>query len=158
MRLLIAAIGRLRRGPEHELIGRYGDRLAPAALGLGPLGVIEISPSRHRDVGARRDQEAAALAGTIPQDAYLIAMRQDGASLDSDAFAKRLARHRDDGVRDLVFAIGGADGHGEHIQALARESLSLGPLTLPHALARVVLAEQLYRAMTILSGHPYHRE
>lgn len=160
MKLRIVAVGRLKPGPERDLIERYRDRLAPLGghLGLGPLTIEEVSPSRKSAVRARLDEEGAALCARASPDTAVIAMTEGGKARASDAFARHLAATRDDGVADLAFMLGGADGLGAAVLERAGERMSLGPLTFPHMLARVVLAEQLYRAVTILAGHPYHRE
>lgn len=159
MRLLIVAVGRLKGEAEQALMARYCDRLAPLGrnLGIGPLDVAETGAAKRGGPG-RCETEAAALLAKLPDQAHLIAMDERGKARSSEAFAKRLGQLRDDGVRDVAFAIGGADGHHANLLSAAKERLSLGPMTLPHELARCVLAEQLYRAVTILANHPYHRE
>ncbi len=159
MRITIATIGRLKAGAERDLFARYRERAESAGrqTGLGPVCEIELSESPRGNAGERRREEGAALIGKIAEEATLVALDQSGKTMDSTAFAKWIARLRDDGVRDLVFAIGGADGHGPQIGERAAMSLALGPMTFPHAIARILLTEQIYRAITILSGHPYHR-
>jgi 23S rRNA (pseudouridine1915-N3)-methyltransferase len=164
MRLLIAAIGKLKQGPERDLIAHYVARADAAGrkLGLGPVTVIEVPESRAASAAFRCEAEAAALlakalgAGAPPSH-KLICLDPAGQQLTSEAFAQSLARFRDDGAPGLVFLVGGADGLGEQALDKADQKLSLGPMTLPHGLARIVLAEQLYRAATILAAHPYHR-
>ena len=154
MKLAILAIGKLARSPETELVKTYADRatLAGRALGLGPVEVIEVE-SRKPGKAA----EAQALAPHLA-DAHLIACDEHGQARPSRAFAEEIARLRDRGVRRLVFLIGGADGLDPDLLARAHGRLAFGPQTWPHALARVMLAEQLYRAVTILAGSPYHRD
>lgn len=154
MRLSILAVGRLRKGPEAAMVGDYLARFDAAArpLGLGPARVVEVEDKRRRGPEA----EAALLLAAAPPGP-LIALDERGATLDSPAFAERLARWRDEGARDLSLAIGGADGHGAALRARADLMLSFGAMVWPHMLARVMLAEQLYRAATILGGGPYHR-
>ena len=154
MKLAILAIGKLARSPETELVKTYVDRatLAGRALGLGPVEVIEVE-SRKPGKAA----EAQALAPHLG-DAHLIACDEHGQARPSRAFAEEIARLRDRGVRRLVFLIGGADGLDPDLLARADGRLAFGPQTWPHALARVMLAEQLYRAVTILAGSPYHRD
>ena len=154
MKLAILAIGKLARSPETELVKTYVDRatLAGRALGLGPVEVIEVE-SRKPGKAA----EAQALAPHLA-DAHLIACDEHGQARPSRAFAEEIARLRDRGVRRLVFLIGGADGLDPDLLARADGRLAFGPQTWPHALARVMLAEQLYRAVTILAGSPYHRD
>ena len=162
MRLSVHAVGRMKAGPERELAERYFGRLAKAgpALGLDFTGVAEIAESRARDVDERRREEAAALAAHLsPQrgDAALILLDERGKNPASEDFAARLAGFRDQGRKHLVLAIGGPDGHDAASRQAADYLLSFGAQTWPHQLVRVMLAEQLYRAVTILSGHPYHR-
>lgn len=154
MRLTILAVGRLRAGPECALVADYLSRFDAAgrSLGLGPARVVEVEDKRRR--GA--DAEAALLLAAAPEGP-LVALDERGATLDSPGFAKRLADWRDGGARDLSFAIGGADGHGAALRARADLALSFGAMVWPHMLARAMLAEQFYRAATILGGGPYHR-
>jgi 23S rRNA (pseudouridine1915-N3)-methyltransferase len=159
MRLIVAAVGRLKEGPERALLERYQERLAPLAkrLGLGPVAWHETGESRAADAGRRREDEGAALLRLAREADVIVALDQRGKALDSAAFARLLAEKRDGGAKAAALLIGGPDGLGEAVRAAADLRLSLGPMTLPHGLARIVLAEQLYRAATILSGHPYHR-
>lgn len=159
MRITIAAIGRLKAGAERDLCARYRERADAAGrqIGISPVTEIEIAESTRGSANEKRREEATALSKKIAKDATLIVLDETGKSMDSKAFSALIARHRDDGVRDLVFALGGADGHGAEITERASAKLALGPMTLPHGLARILLAEQIYRAITILSGHPYHR-
>lgn len=154
MRIAIVAIGRLGRGPEAELVGLYAERATAAgrALGLGPLEVVEVE--------AKKPGKAAEAEALRPHltESHLIACDEHGRARPSRAFAEEIARVRDDGVRRLAFAIGGADGLDPAILAAAADRLAFGPQTWPHALARAMLAEQLYRAVTILAGSPYHRD
>ncbi len=159
MRLLIIAVGKLKDSEERAMIARYEARLAVAGKpsGLGPIETRELSESRAAQSGERRSDEAARVMKACAGTNFKIALDVMGQSLSSDAFAKVLAKHANGGAKTCAFLIGGADGHGEEVLTGCDLRLSLGPLTLPHGLARVVLAEQLYRAATILSGHPYHR-
>ena len=154
MRIAIVAVGRLGRGPEAELVKLYADRATAAgrALGLGPVEVIEVD--------ARRPGKAAEAEALRPHlaDAHVIACDEHGRARTSRAFAEAIGRLRDDGARRLAFAIGGADGLDPAILGGAADTLAFGPQTWPHALARAMLAEQLYRAVTILGGSPYHRD
>ena len=155
MRLTIVAIGRLARGPESELVRTYADRATAAgrALGLGPLEVLELE---SRKPG--KDAEGEALLAALPAGAHVIACDERGKAWGSRAFADRLASLRDRGVRQLAFVVGGADGLTDEGRGAAAETLAFGPQTWPHALVRVMLAEQVYRATTILAGTPYHRD
>jgi 23S rRNA (pseudouridine1915-N3)-methyltransferase len=156
MLVTIAAVGKLKAGPERELYDRYVERAAAAGRGLAlTFTTREFPESRAGAVAARKDQEADALLGV---GGITIALDESGKTMDSRAFAGRLARWRDDGAGELTFAIGGPDGHGSALLQKSVLRLAFGPMTWPHQLARIMLAEQLYRAVTILSGHPYHRD
>lgn len=154
MKIAIVAMGRLGRSPEAELVRIYADRATAAgrALGLGPVEVIEVE---SRKPG--RAAEAEALAAHIA-DSRIIACDETGRPRASRDFAAEMGRLRDDGVRRLVFLVGGADGLNPGLRARAHDTLAFGPQTWPHALARVMLAEQVYRAVTVLAGSPYHRD
>lgn len=159
MRLAIAAVGRLKAGPERALIERYQERIAAGAraLGFSALEVAEVSESRARREEDRRREEGVALLHRIG-DSIAVAFDERGKILDSQGFARRLAGWRDGGATALTCVIGGADGLAPEVRERARMVLSFGAMTLPHQLVCVLVAEQLYRAMTILAGHPYHRE
>lgn len=156
MRVSILAIGRLARGPERELVADYVARAMASgrALGLGPVDVIELEP-RKSGKAAEGEALLAALEGG---DTCLVACDEHGQAWASRDMAARVGRWRDSGVRRLVFVIGGADGLAPEVLARAQTKLAFGPQTWPHALARVMLAEQVYRAVTILAGSPYHRD
>jgi 23S rRNA (pseudouridine1915-N3)-methyltransferase len=158
MRLIVAAVGRLKDA-ERDLCERYAKRFdgTGRALGLGPLTISEISESRAASAEARKADEAARLLKAASAATAHVGLDEHGKTLSSDAFARWIASMRDDGCKGLGFLIGGPDGHGEDALRSAAMRLSLGPMTLPHGVARAVLIEQLYRAATILSGHPYHR-
>jgi 23S rRNA (pseudouridine1915-N3)-methyltransferase len=159
MRLIVAAVGRLKEGPERALLERYRERVTPLAkrLGLGPVAWHETGESRAANPARRREDEGAALLRLAREADFMIALDERGKALGSAAFARLLAEKRDGGAKTAALLIGGPDGLAEAVRAAAHLQLSLGPMTLPHGLARIVLAEQLYRAVTILSGHPYHR-
>lgn len=159
MRIIIAAVGRLKDGPERELFERYRDRVAAIGrvLGWGPVEVVEITESRAPDPAGRKTDEATRLLAKIGDAGAKIALDEHGRELTSDAFATLLRDRRESSARSIAFLIGGPDGHGPDALASADLKLSLGKMTLPHMLVRVLLTEQLYRAATILSGHPYHR-
>ena len=154
MKISIVAIGRLARSPETELVKLYAERATNAgrALGLGPVEVIEVE--------SRKSGKAAEAEALRPHlaDAHVIACDEHGAARPSRAFAEEVALLRDRGVRKLIFLIGGADGLDPNLLAQANGKLAFGPQTWPHALARAMLAEQVYRAVTILAGSPYHRD
>lgn len=154
MKIAIVAIGRLGRGPEAELVKLYAERASAAgrALGLGPVEVVEVEARRSGKTG-----EGEALRPHL-EGAHLIACDEHGRAMASRAFAEEIGRLRDDGVRRLAFVIGGADGLDPTLISEARAKLAFGPQTWPHALARAMLAEQVYRAVSILAGSPYHRD
>jgi 23S rRNA (pseudouridine1915-N3)-methyltransferase len=159
MRLTIAAIGRMKQGPERELVARYLDRATAAGkpLALNGFEVVELPESRASAPVTRKSDEAKALRAALPEG-IVVALDEHGKSLASEAFASQIARWRDGGRPAVSFVIGGADGLDPAFLAAADVTLSFSPLTWPHQLVRIMLAEQLYRATTILSGHPYHRE
>jgi 23S rRNA (pseudouridine1915-N3)-methyltransferase len=159
MRILVAAVGRLKQGAETELSERYRKRAAQTGrqLGLRDLEIIEIRESRAADAGKRMLEESIALANVIPQDAAVVLLDALGENLDSIGFATQLAKWRANGRPAVVFLIGGADGLAASLRGKAELRLSLGAATWPHQLVRVMLLEQLYRSTTILAGHPYHR-
>lgn len=154
MKLAIAAIGRSGRGPEAALAADYAQRATAAgrALGLGPLELIDLEPKKPGKA-PEADLLLAAAEG-----AHLIACDERGRAWRSRDFADHIAALRDRGERRLVFAIGGADGLDRRVLDAAGSTLAFGPQTWPHALARAMLAEQVYRAVTILAGSPYHRD
>jgi 23S rRNA (pseudouridine1915-N3)-methyltransferase len=159
MRLLIAAVGRMKQGPERELFAHYVGRAASAGrkLALSPIDVVEVAEVKGTSPQARMEAEAKLLLAKLPSSYKLICLDRSGLELSSDGFAQSLAKFRDEGAPGLAFFVGGADGLGLRASFDADLVLSLGAMTLPHGLARIVLTEQIYRAITILSGHPYHR-
>ncbi|MEN5052496.1 23S rRNA (pseudouridine(1915)-N(3))-methyltransferase RlmH [Brevundimonas naejangsanensis] len=154
MKLAIAAIGKPGRDPEAALADDYARRatLSGRALALGPLELIDLEPKKP---GKAPEAELLLAAA---EGAHLIACDERGRTYSSRAFADHVAALRDQGERRLVFVIGGADGLDESVRRAARSTLAFGPQTWPHALARAMLAEQIYRAVTILAGSPYHRD
>jgi 23S rRNA (pseudouridine1915-N3)-methyltransferase len=159
MRLVVAAIGRLRDGPERELVERYRKRADQTGrrIGFRDLDVVEIRESRAQEVGKRMIEESIALANVIPEKAITIILDERGENIGSATLGQRLARWRDDGRPAAVFIIGGDDGLAPSLRDKANMRLAFGAATWPHQLARVMLLEQIYRAVSILSGHPYHR-
>jgi len=159
MRLLIAAIGKLKQGPERELFAHYLGRAETAGrkLHLSPLSVVEVTESKAATAKARSKAEAEVLLPKVPSSHRLVCLDRKGEGLSSEAFAALLATLRDGGREGVAFLIGGPDGLPAEVLAEAAKVVSVGPMTLPHGLARVILAEQIYRAATILGGHPYHR-
>jgi 23S rRNA (pseudouridine1915-N3)-methyltransferase len=160
MRLIVAAIGRLKAGPERELAERYAGRVEKSgrAVGFRGLDIVEIRESRARDADSRMSEEASALASAIPEHATVIVLHESGRPLDSAAIARTLGGWRDAGRPAAVFVIGGPDGLAPDIKRRADITLAFGAATWPHQLVRIMALEQLYRAVTILSGHPYHRD
>jgi 23S rRNA (pseudouridine1915-N3)-methyltransferase len=159
MRLFVIAVGRLKQGPERELAERYRERFDETGrkLGFRGLEIHEIPESRARDTATRVNEEAAAISAKIPEKAVLVALDERGESIDSPAFARHLARWRDESVANTIFVIGGADGLSPDLRRKAKLKLAFGAATWPHQMVRVMLLEQIYRAATILAGHPYHR-
>jgi len=155
MRISICAVGRLRAGPERVLLDDYLNRFdrTGRTIGLGPASVHEVEDRK----GGGNVAEAALLERAPPNNAMIIALDERGEHLSSPAFAKKLGHWRDQGQSDLACLIGGADGLTPQLRTRANFRLSFGQMVWPHMLARVMLAEQLYRAATILSGGPYHR-
>ena len=159
MKLVVHAVGRLKAGPERELAGRYFERLEKAgpAVGLEFCGVTEIAESRAQTAPERRREEGQRLQSLLQPGTALILLDERGRNFSSEEFAGRMGLLRDSGRKSAVVAIGGADGHDASLRDQADMVVSFGASTWPHQLVRVMLAEQLYRATTILSGHPYHR-
>ena len=159
MRLVIAAVGRLKQGPERELAAEYRKRAAATgrSLGFGDIEVVEIRDSRAPDIERRRIEESIALANVIPDRAIVVVLDQRGESLDSPALAGLLRGWREEDRAAVCFIVGGADGLAPSLIERAKIRLAFGKATWPHQLVRVMLLEQLYRAGTILAGHPYHR-
>jgi len=156
---MIIAIGRLKQGPERELGERYRERFDDIGrkLGFRSLDIHELPESRARDAAARIAEEAAAMSALIPDKSSIVAFDERGEAVDSPAFARHLGRWRDESVPSAVFLIGGADGLSPELRRKAKLSIAYGRATWPHQMVRVMLLEQIYRAATILSGHPYHR-
>ncbi len=159
MRLVVAAVGRLKAGPERDLTRRYLERIGQIGrnVGLDAPEVIELDESRARRAEERKRDEAAALRAAIDPKLAIIALDEGGKTPSSEAFAATIGRRRDDGAAGLAFVIGGADGIDPSLLAQADMKIAFGAMTWPHQIVRILLAEQLYRAATILAGHPYHR-
>jgi 23S rRNA (pseudouridine1915-N3)-methyltransferase len=159
MKVTIHAVGRMKSGPEKELAARYLDRFAKSgsALGFDFAGLTEIAESRAGGAAERNREEGERLLSLLDDRAALLLLDERGRNLTSPQFAERLGALRDEGRRMTVFAIGGPDGHEDRLRDRATLVWSFGALTWPHQMVRIMLAEQLYRATTILSGHPYHR-
>lgn len=155
MRVHVVAVGRLRNGPERELVDDYLSRFDKTGRGLGLTsgGVAEVEDRRSGGPEA----EADLLRRAVPDGAEIWVLDERGQQIASPDFARALADLRDRGRRDLALMIGGADGLSPALRSEAARAISFGPMVFPHMLARVMLCEQLYRAATILSGGPYHR-
>jgi 23S rRNA (pseudouridine1915-N3)-methyltransferase len=149
---MIAAVGRLRDAPSRAMFVDYANRL------VWPLTLREVALKRALPPEQGKSEEARLLLEAIGERATLVALDERGSDWSSAEFARRIGLWRDDGVAELAFAIGGADGHGEAVTGRAQAIVAFGRMTWPHRLARVMLAEQIYRAQQILAGHPYHRE
>lgn len=158
MRLAVIAVGRLKDGPERELCERYRERALALGRGLGLTGpdVIELAESRGRRSEERKRDEAEAISARL-LPGLVIALDERGRSIGSEAFSQRLANARDAGTAGATLIIGGADGLSEELRARADLTIAFGALTMPHQIVRALVLEQLYRAMTIMAGHPYHR-
>jgi 23S rRNA (pseudouridine1915-N3)-methyltransferase len=159
MRMVVAAIGRLKQGPERDLAERYRKRAADAGRGIGlrDIEIIEIKESRARETEKRVIEESIALANVITDGAHSVALDERGDSLDSRAFATFVQRWRDESAPAAVFLIGGADGMTPGLRQQTDLRLAFGKATWPHQLVRIMLLEQIYRAVTLIAGHPYHR-
>ncbi|TAM94307.1 MAG: 23S rRNA (pseudouridine(1915)-N(3))-methyltransferase RlmH, partial [Rhizobiaceae bacterium] len=159
MRVAVHAVGRMKAGPERDLARRYFDRFGKAggAVGLDFSGVTETPEGRASDAASRKVEEAGKVLAHAEAGTMLVLLDERGKSLSSEDFAARIGRYRDDGIKTVLFSIGGPDGHDARLRGKADLVLSFGAATWPHQLVRVMLAEQLYRAATILAGHPYHR-
>jgi 23S rRNA (pseudouridine1915-N3)-methyltransferase len=151
MNILIAAIGRAKPGPERDLYQSYIGRL-PWRVDLK-----EIEIKKESVTATRQALEGTALLAAVPAQAKIVVLDERGKAETSAKFASRLGGWRDGGVRNVAFLIGGADGHGDAVRARGDALLNFGIVTWPHMLVRAMLAEQLYRAHSILTGHPYHR-
>ena len=158
MRLIVAAVGRMKTGPDRDLADRYLARAAKAgrSLGFKSIDIVEIGESRKARADDRMADEAAAIAKAIEPGTVRVVLDAAGKPLGSEELAARLGGWRDAG-RTVTFVIGGADGTAPAVKAEAELVLSFGAATWPHQLVRIMLLEQLYRAITILAGHPYHR-
>jgi 23S rRNA (pseudouridine1915-N3)-methyltransferase len=159
MRLLILAVGHARNTHEGALCDDFCTRAGSMGkrLGFSAVQLEEVAVSKLRDANARMREEGERLSARIPEQAHVVSLDAKGRGMTSDAFAEMLGAMRDAGARDLAFLIGGPDGLALGPKVKPGRSLAFGPQTWPHLFARAMLAEQLYRAITILAGHPYHR-
>lgn len=152
MKLTLAAVGKARRDVHSDLFTHYKGRLS------WPFELLEVDIRRRLPVDQMQEEEANQLLALVPEGAVTVVLDERGKALSSLEFANRMSMWRDDGIRDIVFMIGGADGHHDRVRGRADLLFSLGRATWPHMLVRGMIAEQLYRAQQILAGHPYHRE
>lgn len=159
MRLVVIAVGRLKQGPERELAERYRRRFQDIGRNLGfrGLDICEIPESRAREAAGRLAEEATAISAAIPPSSMLVTLDARGETIDSATLARRLGGWRDQSIGSASFVIGGADGLSPELRGRKSWTIAFGAATWPHQLVRVMLLEQLYRAATILAGHPYHR-
>ncbi len=159
MRLVISAIGKMRPGPEATLVEDYLKRASDIGrhIGLSGPDLFEGDAPKGLTGAERQRREGAALVEKTPERSLIFLLDERGENISSEALASLIGRHRDDGAPAAAFLIGGADGHGPDVKNSATKKLSFGAATWPHMLVRAMLAEQLYRATTILSGRPYHR-
>ncbi len=160
MQLIIAAVGRAKPSPERDLTEIFLKRISGAGptLGFGTISLMEVEERKRLDAAQLKAREGELLLATVPSGGTIIALDERGKDMPSSAFAELLAKTRDDGTPALAFLIGGADGHGPAVRDRAARVLSFGKATWPHMMVRAMLAEQIYRGITILAGHPYHRE
>jgi 23S rRNA (pseudouridine1915-N3)-methyltransferase len=159
MRIVVAAVGRLKQGPERELAERYRRRAADSgrSAGLQAVDVVEIRESRAGDSARRMLEESIAIANIVPDRAATVILDERGESMNSASFAGRLQGWRTQDAPAVAFVIGAADGLAPGLREKADLAIAFGAATWPHQLVRIMLLEQLYRAVTILAGHPYHR-
>ncbi|MDD9908886.1 MAG: 23S rRNA (pseudouridine(1915)-N(3))-methyltransferase RlmH [Ahrensia sp.] len=160
MRLIVGAIGKLKRGPEAELVARYQKRAAQSGrpLGLSGPDIIELPESRADTAALRKSDESQRLLQRLPDKALILALDEGGKAISSRDFASIVTKHLKDGRAGLALLIGGPDGHGDSVLERAAITLSFGKLTMPHQIVRILIMEQLYRATTIAINHPYHRD
>ena len=160
MRLQVLAIGKLKAGPEKTLSEEYQTRLEGLGrkAGIAKLTVADFPESQSQTASLRQDEEAKILMGALAPKAFTLVLDERGKSMTSEAFSKVLQRHLDLGTQDLAFLIGGPDGHSAATRKTAGQLISLGEMTWPHRLVRVMLFEQIYRAVAIMVNHPYHRK
>jgi 23S rRNA (pseudouridine1915-N3)-methyltransferase len=148
----IVAVGRWKRGPERALFELFAGRIKPSP------NLIEVEEKKKLPPAELKRAEAELLLAQVPAGASVVALDGTGKALTSMAIAERIGGWRDAGVREIAWLIGGADGHGDAVLERADLKLSFGPQTWPHLMVRAMIAEQLFRAESILAGHPYHRE
>lgn len=160
MQISICAIGKMKSGPETELVERYLDRARKLgkSLGISDIALHQYSESQARQTAARKTDEAELLLRKIDEQDFVILLDEKGKSLSSRDFAQTFAQEKDSGRKSMAFMIGGPDGSDDAIFKRANRVINLSKLTWPHQIVRLLLAEQIYRATTILLNHPYHRD
>ena len=160
MRLAIIAIGKMKKGPETELVSRYADRIRQIGqvIGASSLDITEIPESRATNATQRKEEEYQAMLAKLPENGLVYILDERGKTISSVTFSDQLQQAASHGVKQISFIIGGPDGLSKTWRQSGHRIFSFGALTMPHQLVRVLLAEQLYRACSIASGHPYHRE
>jgi 23S rRNA (pseudouridine1915-N3)-methyltransferase len=160
LKLSIAAIGRLKTGPEKLMADDYQKRIEVLGrkAGLTALKVGEWAESQHQSPKLRMEEEAQILWSAVPQSASTWALDERGKSLSSEDFAAKIRKCADQGINELVFMIGGPDGHAPSTRKKVNDLIALGPMVWPHRLVRIMLLEQIYRSVTIMVNHPYHRQ
>jgi 23S rRNA (pseudouridine1915-N3)-methyltransferase len=159
LRLSVIAVGRLKPGPEKLLAEEYLTRAQGLGkkLGIQRIGVTEFAESPASSADARMAEEARLIAGALPERGFSVVLDERGKTMTSEAFSTLMKRHLEGGTPEMSFVIGGPDGHSPATRSEAGLLLSLGAMTWPHRLVRVLLFEQIYRAITLMAGHPYHR-
>ena len=159
MRILVLAVGKMKQGPERELISRYEQRFNSLArsLNFSNIKLVELTESRASSAAARKKDEAERILNVLPEKTTLITLDERGKSIPSEKLAQKISEFRDNGKENLAIVIGGADGLDPDLRARAQMVINFGEMTWPHQLVRILLFEQLYRTATILSNHPYHR-
>ncbi len=159
MKFRVAAIGKLKSGPEKLLAEDYAGRIAVMGkkAAVTEIKIGDWAESQKPDAVQRMAEEETLLWSAVPQGAHVIALDERGKSYSSESFAQHLTKLRDHGAGDIVFLLGGPDGHSAATRQKAQELLAFGPMTWPHRLARIMLLEQIYRSVTIMLNHPYHR-
>lgn len=160
MKISLLVIGRLKSGPETELFQKYFDRAkkSGAQIGLDFGKIIEFAESRQESADLRKKEEAEKILAATPPASTLICLDERGDNISSQKFSHSIMSMRDDGVPELCFVIGGPDGLSAELRHKAKRNIAFGKLTYPHMIMRMLLVEQLYRSITIATGHPYHRE
>ena len=153
MHITLISVGKLKKGPEKQMVDDYADRFRKAGrqLGFRSFTLTDV------DSGGGLDAEGERILAKLPKGAKVLRLDEFGTAFTSKAFAKDLAKWRDQGTADLAFLIGGAEGYSDAVRAVAPDTIALGPQTWPHRLVKVMLTEQIYRAASLLAGSPYHK-